>query len=476
MKSKRPFYLLLLALFILLFIPNLIKKGMFVDGLWYATISNNLADGIGSFWSPCFTRTMYPHFFEHPPLVFGIQSTFFKLFGNSLYVEKIYAFFIICITLTLIIILWRLLFRDSPELRSFAFMPGILWIIHDTTYLYYPNNLLECTQGVFILISVIFIVKGIQEANKRSYLFMFLAGISLIFSFLSKGFTGLYPLIAIIIYYLIFKTIPFKRMVLYNIIFWGGFSLIFLLLVLNKNAATDIINYINTQVIAALEGHRTENMQSSRFHILKMLFETSLLPLTLVVILTLISYFKHGERNIFKYKKEFLFFLILCLSGVIPMMVSKKQGTYYLLTVTPYISIALSLILIRSEKIIYKLNESKLFRNITLVLLISAIIYPFFSINKINKRDRTILHDLKKFDTIIKDNSTMGCITKNNEISLYGYFMRLYTISVDTTRPYNYPLLVSDKETPIDTSNYQSIDLKTEKFNLYRKKQTSSKP
>ncbi len=158
------------------------------------------------------------------------------------------------------------------------------------------------------------------------------------------------------------------------------------------------------------------------------------------------------------------------------MMVSKKQGTYYLLTVTPYISIALSLILIRSEKIMYKLNESKLFRNITLVLLISAIIYPFFSINKINKRDRVILHDLKKFDTIIKDNSTMGCITKNNEISLYGYFMRLYTISVDTTRPYNYPLLVSDKETPIDTSNYQSIDLKTEKFNLYRKKQTSSKP
>lgn len=474
MKSKRTFYLLLTALFILLFIPNLIKKGMFVDGLWYATISNNMAEGIGSFWSPCLTRTMYPQFFEHPPLVFGIQSTFFKLFGNSLYVEKIYAFFIICITLTLIIILWRLLFRDRPELKSFAFVPGILWIIHDTTYLYYPNNLLECTQGVFILISVILILKGIQDANKRSYLYMFLAGISLILSFLSKGFTGLYPLMAIIIYYLIFKTIPFKRMALYNVVLLVGFSFIFLLLLLNKNAATDIINYVNTQVIAALKGHRTENMQTSRFHILLMLFETSLLPLTLVVITTLISYFKHSERNIFKYKKEFLFFLILGLSGVLPMMVSKKQGTYYLLTVTPYISVALSLILIRSEKIINNLSESRLFRNLTFIVLMLAIIYPFFSINKINKRDRAILHDMKKFDTIIKENSTMGCITKNNDITLYGYFMRLYTISVDTIHPYNYSLLVSDKATLIDTSMYYSFDLETEKFDLYRKKQTKN--
>ncbi len=443
---------------------------MFVDGLWYGTISKNLAEGIGSFWSPAFTRTMYPHFFEHPPLVFGIQSIFFKLFGDSLYTEKIYAFIIMCITLILIIILWRLLFRDEPELKSFAFLPGILWVIHDTTYLYYPNNLLECTQGVFILISVILILKGIQNANNLSHLYMFLAGISLILTFLSKGFTGLFPLIAIIIYYLVFKTISFKRMVLYNIFFWSGFSLIFLLLLLNNNAATNIINYINTQVIPAIEGHRTENMQSSRFHIILMFIETSLLPLTLVVIMTLITYFKNQERNIFKYKKEFLFFLILCLSGVIPLMVSKKQGAYYLLKVTPYLSIALSLILIRSVKIIYSLNESKLFRNIIYVILIIAFIYPLFSINKINKRDKTFLHDLTRFDPVLYKNSTMGCVTKKDEIALYAYFMRLYTISLDTTRPYNYPLLVSDKVIDIDTSTYLLLDLKTEKFDLYRKK------
>ncbi len=48
--------------------------------------------------------------------------------------------------------------------------------------------------------------------------------------------------------------------------------------------------------------------------------------------------------------------------GSLPMMVSEKQHTHYLVTVTPYLSIAFSLILIRGETIISKLRESKYFR------------------------------------------------------------------------------------------------------------------
>jgi 4-amino-4-deoxy-L-arabinose transferase-like glycosyltransferase len=109
MKSNRIFYIFLFSLGLLLFIPNLLQKGMFVDGLWYATISKNLAEGFGSFWSPAFTHTMAPVFIDHPPLVFGIQSLFFKVLGDALYVEKIYALFIISLTLVLIIILWRII-------------------------------------------------------------------------------------------------------------------------------------------------------------------------------------------------------------------------------------------------------------------------------------------------------------------------------------------------------------------------------
>jgi len=443
---------------------------MFVDGIWYATISRNLSEGLGSFWSPYFTKTMFPVFNEQPPLVFGIQSFFFKLLGDSWYVEKIYSFFIIFLTLILINNLWKVLFKDSPELKRLGFIPCILWILTESTYIFYPNDLLECTQGIFVLISVILVLKAIKDENSISYFYIFLSGISLIGSFLSKGFTGIYPLIAIIIYYLIFRNIPLKKVIIYNVILFCGFSLILLLYFLNQNAANNINNYLTTQVIAALKGERTENMHLSRFYIIKRLVQTSILPLSLVIITTLISFFKYGVKNIFKFKKYFLFFIILGLSSVIPMMISKKQATYYLLTTTPYFSIALSLIFIRNKLIINNLKKSMSFRLITFSILIFSLIFSLFSVDKINKRDKFVLNDLEQFKSTLKDKSTIGCITEKKENSLYGYFMRIYSVSLDTINPYNYSLLVCDVESKIDTANYTLIILKTKKYSLYRKK------
>jgi 4-amino-4-deoxy-L-arabinose transferase-like glycosyltransferase len=469
MKSSRIFHIFLFSLIILLFAPNLLKRGMFVDGLWYATISKNLAEGFGSFWSPAFTHTMYPVFNEHPPLVFGLQSLFFKVLGDACYVEKIYSLFTIFLTLIGINILWKTIFRDKPELKDYGFIPCILWILHEPVYLFYSNNMLECSQGIFILISVILILKGLKNSNKSSYLFIFLAGISLIFSFLSKGFTGLYPLITIIIYALIYKNISWRKMILYNGILWGSFCLIILFFLINNSAADNINNYIHTQVLAAILGERTEWMHTSRFYIIKRLLETTILPILLVTCLSLISFYKFGAKHFFLHKKEILFFLVLGLSGVLPMMVSKKQGSFYLLTVYPYISIVMSLILIRSESLLKQLKVSKTFRIISYSLLLFSLIFSSFSINKVNKRDQSILNDLDQLARVIPTHSTLGCVNNNNEVCLYGFFMRIHSVSLDTVNPYDYSLLLCDKEIQMDSTLYRAIDLQTEKFSLYEK-------
>jgi len=469
MKSNRIFYIFLFSLCILLFLPNLLQRGMFVDGLWYATISKNLAEGFGSFWSPAFTSTMAPVFNAHPPLVFGVQSLFFKVLGDALYVEKIYALFISSLTLALIIVLWKTLFSDNPELKNYGFIPGILWVLHETTYLFYPNNLLECSQGVFVLISVILILRGLKNDNSSSYLFIFLAGISLILAFLSKGFTGLFPLITILIYAFIYRNISWKKIILYNGILWGSFSLIFILFLINKNAADSINNYLETQVFAALLGEGTENVRSSRFYIIRSLLETSLLPILLLAGLSLISFYKFKTKHFFLHKKEILFFLFLGLAGILPIMVSKKQGSYYLLTVVPYFSIALSLILARNETLLARLRVSRAFKIVTYSLLAGSLIYSSFSINKTNKRDLSLLEDLKQFSEVLEDHSTLGCLNKENEGSLYGYFMRIHSISLDTLNPYDYPFLVCDKDIKMDPTLYEAINLETEKFSLYKK-------
>jgi len=64
------------------------SDGMFLDGVYYATISKNLSNGIGSFWNLCFSESSGV-FNGHPPLAMGLQSIFFSLFGESIYIERV---------------------------------------------------------------------------------------------------------------------------------------------------------------------------------------------------------------------------------------------------------------------------------------------------------------------------------------------------------------------------------------------------
>lgn len=65
-----------------------------MDGNIYASLSRNLAFGIGNFWDPSLSEYFGKEFHDHPPLAFGIQALFFKLIGDYFWVEKLYSIFI----------------------------------------------------------------------------------------------------------------------------------------------------------------------------------------------------------------------------------------------------------------------------------------------------------------------------------------------------------------------------------------------
>ncbi|MBQ7062028.1 MAG: hypothetical protein IJM88_01905, partial [Bacteroidales bacterium] len=48
-------YALVAALFLLTVSNRLFSEGMFLDGLYYADVALNLAEGNGTFWAPQFT-------------------------------------------------------------------------------------------------------------------------------------------------------------------------------------------------------------------------------------------------------------------------------------------------------------------------------------------------------------------------------------------------------------------------------------
>ena len=78
-KRHLPFWLLIFSFFFILIVRNLFRDGMFMDGLLYATVANNLASGLGSFWHPYHSLTYFPVFHEEPPLLYGIEAIFFKI-------------------------------------------------------------------------------------------------------------------------------------------------------------------------------------------------------------------------------------------------------------------------------------------------------------------------------------------------------------------------------------------------------------
>ena len=106
----KPFRIVTVAACAAAIVPRLAHRGMFVDGVTYASIARNLAAGRGSFWSPSYTATIYPQFHEHPPLGFWLQSLWFRALGDHLFVERLYAFIVAAATAV----------PDQPDLAAGA--------------------------------------------------------------------------------------------------------------------------------------------------------------------------------------------------------------------------------------------------------------------------------------------------------------------------------------------------------------------
>jgi hypothetical protein len=47
------------AVLVALTVPRMTSRGMFGDGLLYATIARNMSLGVGSFWKPAMSATSY---------------------------------------------------------------------------------------------------------------------------------------------------------------------------------------------------------------------------------------------------------------------------------------------------------------------------------------------------------------------------------------------------------------------------------
>ena len=474
-----PFRFLTAAVCTFLVLPVLIQDGMFMDAMLYTCVSKNLGNGIGTFWEPIFSQTWENSgstaFHEHPPLAFGIQSLFFKVFGNSIYTERIYTFLMMILTIGLMVKIWDLIFAKEKELQQFSWLPILLWISIPVCYWSYQSNMMENTMGVFILLSVYFLLKFYFHPNspRGKIIFFFLGGCFIFLASFTKGVPGIFPLALPGIYWLAFRNISFVNMILHTlsliIIVFGIYGL----LLLNDDAYASLSFYFEHRLMNRVDNAPTVE---SRFFTPYRLSQEILIPLLTTILVVI--YFKIKKTKIdfpTSYSQKVVFFFLLGLAGSLPLMLTLVQRGFYMVHALPFFAIGFALLLApRLSFLFQKIKPSskgfQFFKFLSFGLLIGTFIFTISKIGKV-EREKEILHDVYK----IKNHVPPFSIVSLTPQLIHDWFLQCYLIrNADistTTLDLNHAFFISEKDKSIDKSQFKKMNLGLLKYDLWQKKE-----
>ena len=429
-SNNIPFWLLLIGLFLILVSKSLLTEGMFFDGVTYASISRNMADGQGTFWNPHYTQTLYPEFRQHPPLALGMEALAFKAFGDHWWVEKAYSVLMFLLSGLFIALIWK---RSTNNLR-WAWLPLLFWLAMPLVSWSATNNLLENTMSVFVLLSVYLMIVGYQRNHK---IWLFLSAFTLLLAFLSKGFTGLFPLVFPILYCAFDQKRKWIQGPIDSLILLVSIAVfIGIMFLVCPGSFGYIKDYVRLQVIG---GGLYEATASSRFYIVFALLQQLIISLVLALVLVICKTKSKVNSMVFEFppdKAWFYVFLIMGLVGVLPIMVSVKQRDFYMLAALPFFALAcghitLSMLTLWLPKITPQVRKWMTLGAGCVVLL--GLVLNVVHIGKYG-RDEALIDEVKQKITEVGDNSIIEISQEEyTQWAKHAYYMRYGKISLSPT-------------------------------------------
>ncbi|MBM3223797.1 MAG: hypothetical protein FJZ47_08365, partial [Candidatus Tectomicrobia bacterium] len=334
--SRSALALLTLALYGLLVLPRLLSYGMFVDGVTYASLARNLAEGYGSFWQPRYTETVYPMFYEHPPLGFWLQSWAYWLWGDAWYVEALWGMLVGLLLLGSLAGLWRAL---VPQGMAGAWFPLLLVVLTPMTSWALANNMLETSMTLWIVLAVWLCVRSLQSPSPWCTTgYAILAGGSICAALLVKGPAALFPLVTPGIVPLEATSHLQKRALVLLILVATVVMVLLLLSVVQPAAVTFFTQYLQHQVLASVSGARETS--GSRWLLLAVISREVLVPgLAATTLMVLMRRHLSVSRAAWRLC---CLFLGLALAGSLPLLISAKQKRWYALPSLPFYALAIA--------------------------------------------------------------------------------------------------------------------------------------
>jgi 4-amino-4-deoxy-L-arabinose transferase-like glycosyltransferase len=467
-----PFWLITLSVMIGLTLPKLIQDGMFMDAVLYSSVSHNLSLGIGSFWFPQFSLhnvAGLSSFHEQPPLVFGIQSLFYSILGDSIYVERLYTFVAMSITALLIVLIWREIYKNEDNLKKMGWLPVLLWITIPVCFWSFSNNMHENTMGIFTLSAVLLTFKSFRSEKFRFVYWVF-AGIFIFLATLSKGLPGFFPVLAPFLFWLTNKHISFKQAIYQTIVIMIVLLLIYTILFIIPESRESLSIYLFKRAL-----HRINEVPTvdNRFYIIGRLFMELIPQLVLVTIVLSIAAIKRIEFSVSKHLHLSTYFITIGLSGSLPIMFTMVQKGFYFVPSLPFFAIGLSVLIAPQifnlfGRIDISSKKFTLFVLSCVVLFIATSTFAGLQKGK-TSRNKEMLHDVYLIGTVVPKHTTISIPSELwNAWDLKCYLVRYFNISSDPGYVNKY--YMQEKTNKPDTlSGYKRVGLKTIKYDLYRK-------
>lgn len=424
-------------------------------------------------WFPVLTRTLFNPFYEHPPLVFWIQSFFFRILGDHLFVERFYSLLTALLTMGLLVKAWQIIWKENETMLDLSWFPVLLWSIIPVNTWAFRNNLLENTMGIFTLMAIIFVMK-ILRSEKRIYTFAAGAGIMVFLGALSKGFVALFPLAAPLLTWLVFRKGHFRKMAASTFFIILMPVVLLTILMLFPDAHTNLMTYFHKQVIKGITG-QTKMVNTRWISMIQLFME--LLPILLLTGAVLIyCRLKKLPSDAWNSNtlKWALFLVAVGLSASLPLAISLKQSRYYLVPSFPYFALAGGVLIAPylgrlTDLLKVSGRKFKTFRYISILFLTGVLIFSATRYGTIG-RNADELIPMYKVGAIVPRGSTISiCPSMWTEWNLHAYYYRYFRISLEPyQQPRTYFLREIRNNCMVPLELYQEIPLQMNDFKLYK--------
>ena len=432
-KAVAPLWTFTLLFLAIMFLPRLVTQGMFGDGLLYASIARNLAEGKGMLWAPWFSTGYWIDFasgapyFENPPLMIWMQAGFFRLLGEGWWVEKLYSLFLFILNAWLIVRVWEVPLRGTVFQEKFGWFPLFFWYFIPSAIWGNPNNLMDNNLLTFCLLALWAGLDGVFS-QQRLWLKMSLAGVFVYLGLMTKGPVALYPVAVPFLFVLTIcsATQSRRKNEWWRGIFqslWIGIvaaGLFALMLVLILESRTYFENYWHQRLGVVLSGVREDAALTgwARLSIFVILAK----ELAGVAALSLVLFLVFQKRKITseessRTRKTSQLFLLLGFAGTLPLMLSARQSGMYIIPALPmfalaagyfHLSVLHSWLSEPGEKTARFLRRLQVWSVAGMFVLAGYLIFLFGQPG----RERALLHDLPYIQQAIPKGEKVGVCEK----------------------------------------------------------------